>query len=315
VSERVIVPDEVSAGPGGPVRYRSDDEDSGRWEGFGFRPGDIVISTRSKSGTTWMQMICALLVFGTPELPEPIARLSPWLDWLVTPRDEIFARLGAQPHRRIIKTHTPLDGIPLDPAATYIVVGRHPLDMAVSLYYQGDNIDRDKLRLLTGGKPEPDAAASPARRPLHQWLLDWIDSQDRPDEQLDSLPGVMWHLSDAWVRRTEPDDDGPAVILVHYADLAADLAGQMRGLARLLSVEIPNDRWPELIRAATFDEMRARASRNIPAPGGVLKDPEAFFRRGRSGEGHEVLTEDEQARYYARAAQLGPPDLLRWLHR
>ena len=51
--------------PDAPVRYRSDDEDSGRWSGFPFRDGDIVISTRSKSGTTWMQMICALLIFQT----------------------------------------------------------------------------------------------------------------------------------------------------------------------------------------------------------------------------------------------------------
>ena len=47
-----------------PQRYESDDEDSARWIGFPFRAGDIVISTRSKSGTTWMQMICALLVLG-----------------------------------------------------------------------------------------------------------------------------------------------------------------------------------------------------------------------------------------------------------
>ena len=56
---------------GEPVRYQSPDEDSGRWHGFEFRPGDIVISTRSKSGTTWMQMICLLLIFETPELPGP----------------------------------------------------------------------------------------------------------------------------------------------------------------------------------------------------------------------------------------------------
>jgi hypothetical protein len=117
-----------------PVRYRSSDEDSGRWSGFPFRDGDIVISTRSKSGTTWMQMICALLVFQTPDLPAPLSELSPWLDWLVSPRSEVYRRLSAQKHRRFIKTHTPLDGIPLDARATYIVVARDPLDMAVSLY-------------------------------------------------------------------------------------------------------------------------------------------------------------------------------------
>jgi aryl sulfotransferase len=104
-----------------PVRYRSADEDSARWTGFPFRAGDIVISTRSKTGTTWVQMICALLIFQTPDLPAGLGQLSPWLDFLTSPRDEVYARLAAQEHRRFIKTHTPLDGIPFDRRATYIV--------------------------------------------------------------------------------------------------------------------------------------------------------------------------------------------------
>jgi len=63
-----------------PHRYRSPDEDSARWLDFPFRQGDIVISTRSKSGTTWAQMICALLVFQSADLPAPLGHLSPWLD-------------------------------------------------------------------------------------------------------------------------------------------------------------------------------------------------------------------------------------------
>src|SRR5579859_1390826 len=192
-----------------PTHYQSPDEDSGRWFGFRFRPGDIVISTRRKSGTTWMQMICALLIFQTPELPAPLGQLSPWLDWLVTPRDEIFARLERQPHRRFIKTHTPLDGIPLSPLATYIVVGRHPLDTAVSLYHQGDNINRSRLAELTGAGPEQPGPDRPPRPPVRDWLLDWVDRDDSPAEQLDSLPGIMWHISDAWARRADPGLDGP----------------------------------------------------------------------------------------------------------
>ncbi len=100
-----------------PFRYQSPEEDSARWLGFPFRDGDIVISTRSKTGTTWVQMICALLIFQAPELPAPLAQLSPWLDHLIVPREEVYAQLAAQEHRRFIKTHTPLDGIPLDPRA------------------------------------------------------------------------------------------------------------------------------------------------------------------------------------------------------
>src|SRR5215212_2580915 len=100
-----------------------------RWEGFPFRDGDIVISTRSKSGTTWLQMICALLVFQRPDLPAPLAELSPWLDWRTRPTEDVVAGLEAQRHRRFVKTHTPLDGVPLDPRATYLVAGRDPRDM------------------------------------------------------------------------------------------------------------------------------------------------------------------------------------------
>ena len=104
--------DSTEAGLVPPVRYRSHDEDSAHWLDFPFRSGDIVISTRSKSGTTWVQMMCALLS-QTPQLPSKLSTLSPWLDWLVNPRDDVmYAHLSAQAHRRFIKTHTPLDGLP-----------------------------------------------------------------------------------------------------------------------------------------------------------------------------------------------------------
>jgi hypothetical protein len=293
---------------GTPIRYRSDDEDSARWIGFPFRQGDIVISTRSKSGTTWVQMICALLVFRTPELPAPLPELSPWLDWLVEPRDEVIARLEEQRHRRFIKTHTPLDGIPLDPRATYVVVARHPLDMAVSLYHQGDNLDRDRIRQLTG-QSAPAGPAAP-RPPLREWLLDWIDQDRDPATHLDSLPGVLWHLSDAWARR-----DAPNVLLVHYDDLSTDLDAEMRRIAARLDVAVPGETWPRLVEAATFEHMRARADQLAPDPSGVLKNRAAFFRQGASGSGGELLSADELDRYRARTAELAPRDLLSWLHR
>ncbi|CAN5440756.1 glycolipid sulfotransferase [soil metagenome] len=298
-----IRPGTLAPVPGEPVRYRSHDEDSGRWIGFPFRDGDIVISTRSKSGTTWMQMICALLVFQTTELPAPLAELSPWLDWLVRPRPEVFAALAAQPHRRFVKTHTPLDGIRLDPRATYIVVARHPLDMAVSLYHHRHNIDRRRLRSLTG-HTEPDRTET-APSSLREWLLEWIERRVAPGDELDSLPGVMWHLGDAWGRRRQPN-----VVLVHYHDLTNDLEGEMRRLAELLEIAVPEPTWPVLVAAARFESMQAAAERLAPDVSGVLRDRAAFLRGGVSGAGRAVLTDDELARYHARTAALAPPDLL-----
>jgi aryl sulfotransferase len=287
------------------MRYTSADEDSARWDGFPFRAGDIVISTRSKSGTTWMQMICALLIFRTPDLPAPLSTLSPWLDWLIVPRDRVLAHLEAQQHRRFIKTHTPLDGIPLDPRATYVVVARHPLDMAVSLFHQGRNLDRDRIAELTGAPgPVPAASAPP---PIHDALVAWIDRDVAPADALDSLPGVLWHLADAWRRRHDPN-----IVLVHYADLVADLAGEMRRIADRLRLPAPE---PDLVEAAGFAQMRARAKDLAPDPAGIMKDAGAFFRRGGSGAGRELLTDEEFARYLDRAATMAPDDLLTWLHR
>ncbi|MDI1459485.1 sulfotransferase domain-containing protein [Catellatospora sp. KI3] len=300
--------------PDQPVRYRSSDEDSARWLAFPPRAGDIVISTRSKSGTTWMQMICALLVFQTPHLPAPLNELSPWLDWLVTPADEVYAQLAAQPHRRFLKTHTPLDGVPLHDECVYVVVARHPLDMAVSLHHQSNNLDRARLRELTG-QPAPDPAEPPRpQRTEHEALLRWAAREADPREEMDSLPGVIWHLADAWRRREQPN-----VVLVHYDDLLADLDGQMRALAARLGIAVPEHTWPILVEAATFERMRAGADRLVPDSLGVLKSRSAFFRRGGSGAGRELLDPAELARYQARAADLaaayGAPDLLPWLHR
>jgi hypothetical protein len=287
------------------VHYVSPDEDSGRWGRFRFREGDIVISTRSKSGTTWAQTICALLLHGA-RLPAPLSVLSPWLDHTIRPLEQVVADLEAQPHRRIVKTHTPLDGVPADSRATYLVVGRHPLDLAVSLYHQSDNIDRARLAELTGVP-----ARSRRERPsLHDWLVSWTRAETSPREQMDSLVGVLHHVTDAWERRRHQD-----VVLVHYADLLADLEGEMRRIAARLRVEVPDAAWPDLVRAATFEAMRSRSDDLVPDAMGVLKDRSRFFRSGTSGTGRAVLSAGELRDYEARVAGLAPPEVVAWLHR
>ncbi|HEY4851155.1 MAG TPA: sulfotransferase domain-containing protein [Streptosporangiaceae bacterium] len=297
-----------------------------------------MISTRRKSGTTWVQMICALLIFQTPELPEPLGDLSPWLDNMAMPHDFVYAQLGEQRHRRFIKTHTPLDGIPLEPRVTYIVAARHPLDTFVSLCRHNeiigpppDSIGPPPERRPTGqpgppmppkppwplkplrppAPPKPPAPLKPpaSREVLHDALLRWIADDDDPRRHPDSLPGVMWHLSDAWARRGEPN-----VLLVRYDDLLADLEGQMRWLAGRLGIAVPEQAWPALTQAATFERMRDRADDLVPVPPGISVDTALFFRRGTSGAGREILSDEEMAAYYARAAQLAPPDMLEWLH-
>ena len=149
-----------------PGHYTSPDEDSGRWIGFPFREGDIVIGSRSKTGTH----------LGTNDLcPSrlPDAEAS----WILSPtfrpgstgsshpRADVDAQLAAQGHRRFIKSHTPLDGLPADSRVTYIVTGRHPLDMAVSLYHVGADPGTG-----TPEAPTPLLLPAAAALPIAAWL-------------------------------------------------------------------------------------------------------------------------------------------------
>lgn len=291
-------------------RYLTSLEDSARWDAFAFRSDDIVISAPSKSGTTWTQMICALLVFQTPELPAPLTVLSPWMDMRIRPVADVDAQLDAQRHRRFIKTHTPLDGLPTYAGVTYVAVGRDPRDVAVSLHHQGANLDRDVIaRLLGEAGPQPQSP--PARQHSERdWFLWWMRAEVSPLEDLDSLRGLAWQQSIAWSRRDDPD-----VVLLHYGDLSADLEGQMRRLAEQLGIVVPEETWPALVEAATFERMRERAADRVPDERqGIMKDTTRFFRSGTSGQWRRWLTDEDAAAYERRVNELTTPDLASWLH-
>ncbi len=277
---------------------------SRRWTDL-IRQGDIIISSVPKSGTTWMQMICALLIFQTTDLPAPLSELSPDPDGIFSLRSTVVARLAAQQHRRFIKAHADLSKIPANPLVTYVTVARHPLDSAVSLYYHYQMLLGKKADQGKGTEPRNGRQSQP-----HEALLSWMEPRNGPVAIGDgySLPQVMQHLSAAWARRHEPN-----VVLVRYEDLCTDLEGQMRLLAVRPGITVPEGLWPRLVEAATFEQMRAAASRLQPLAD--LANPKSFFRSGQSGTGRELLTGAELARYRELAARLAPADLLDWLHR
>jgi aryl sulfotransferase len=295
-------------------RYRSWLADSSRWDGFEFRPGDIVISTPAKCGTTWMQMICALLIFGSPRLPRPLTELSPWLDIQTDTTSNVFAALAAQRHRRFIKTHTPLDGLPFDERVTYICVGRDPRDAAISSGHHLANMNRQVLIEARAAAVGPDGppplpdGASPRAETAAERFWRWVKDDAPPHEGLELL---LHHLGTFWDRRQETN-----IVLLHYANLQADLEGEMRRLAGRLDIVIGESTWPGLAAEAGFDRMRARAGDLAPQAmmTGLWHDTSRFFNQGTSGQWRTLLSPGDLDRYQARVRQLAKPDLAGWAH-
>ena len=288
---------------------------SARWDGFVFRDDDIVISTAAKCGTTWMQMQCALLLFRTPDLPAPLAKLSPWLDMNTRPLDEVLADLDAQTHRRFIKTHTPLARLPSDERVTYVHVGRDPRDVALSWDNHLSNMNLDRLLELRAGAVGLDDLAAlgitgppdppPDDPALRFWA--WVEG-DKVSQFQSGLDAAVHHSRTFWERRDEPN-----VHLFHYSDLRKDLPGQMGRLADALGVEPPTD---ELVDAARFENMKARSAELVPnsdTPFWVSSDK--FFDKARSGDWRELIGEEGLPRYEAAVrAATDDPELAAWLH-
>ena len=297
------------------VRYRSLIMDNARWDGFVFRDDDIVISTAAKCGTTWMQMICALLIFQTPRLPLPLDQITVWLDQSLRDRDEVFAFYEAQDHRRFIKTHTPLDGLPFDERVTYITVARDPRDVAVSMDNHLENMDMDRvlgLRQQAVGTADLDeflqgyAPERPATPKERFWA--WVELTSIPNR---GLQPTLHHFETFWQAR-----DRPGVVMLHYDDLKSDLEGEMRRLAARLRIEVDDDLWPALVQAATFESMRSRAEQTAPnASRSIWRDADRFFNRGTSGQWRELLDADDLRRYEERVRELIDDELSRWVHR
>ena len=282
--------------------------DSMRWQIFETRADDILICTPYKSGTTWMQMICALLVFQRPDLHLPLAEISPWMDLKAATAEDTHAVYAAQSHRRFIKTHTPLDGLPWYPEATYICVARDPRDIFMSMmnHLRNGNPDAEAIfmRELREAGFVPEVPDDP-----NGLFTNWL-SHGSFEWESDGAPywSVFRHVASFWAHR-----DMSNIHMVHYSDLKTDLDGQMRRVAQALRIEIAEDRWPELVEAAQFESMKKNADRTAPDTNFKMwKSNSQFFNKGTTGQWQGVLSSESLA-LLDQLTDKYPADYIDWL--
>ena len=293
--------------------YRTWTTDSRRWTGYQPRESDIIIATYPKSGTTWMQQIVGSLVFQDGE-PRPLSEIAPWIGGrFFGEPTSILAKINSQKHRRFMKSHEPLDGIPLYDEVRYIHVARDGRDAAMSLHNQwtGFNastrqaFDRIGLEDPAIGRLFPAIPADPA-----EMFRFWLTTSGVPGQTEGGIGLSFFDFEVTyWTERTRPN-----LLMVNYSDLLADLDGEMRRVSAFLDIPVNEETWPSLVKAAQFSEMRASGEKLMPhLAGSRAGGANAFFYKGTNGRWREALTPDDLAAYEAKVRAKFTPALAAWI--
>ncbi len=275
--------------------YQNHHLDTERWRDFKVRPDDVIISTSYKAGTTWMQTIVAYLIFWDREIPGVITEISPWLDMRIFPLDDVLGTLEAQTHRRFIKSHLPLDGLPYYPEAKYIVVGRDPRDVFMSLLNHWGNHTPEFLDLMN---IIPDRVGDPMPTydgDVHGSWQKWM-TQGWFDWENDGWPywSHLHHIKTWWEFRNLPN-----IEFFHYGDMLDDLDKEMKRVASYLNIEIPEEKWPGIVEACTFATVKKNPD-IVTGPGidfGFKGGADTFINKGTNGRWKDVLNEEDLKLY------------------
>jgi aryl sulfotransferase len=289
--------------------YQNHHLDSTRWNQFQPRNNDIVISTSYKSGTTWTQGIVKNLIFIRQEIP-PLGDLSPWLDRRGRPLEEVLALLEAQTHRRFIKSHLALDGVPFYPQIKYIVVGRDARDVFMSLWNHYSHYTPEQYANLNDTPGRVGAPLPHCPTDIHEFYQNWMtrgwfawESEGYP------FWGNLHHTAAWWAFRHLEN-----VLFVHYNDLLRDLYGEICRIANFLEIPLTEQESERVANAVSLDSMREEA---IHSDAGLVKSfvggADTFFFKGVNGRWKEVLSDAELDLYERKVNELLSADARHWI--
>jgi aryl sulfotransferase len=277
--------------------------DTSRWDHVNLRDDDIIISTWAKSGTTLTQQIVYQLVSGGAE-GVGSNTVSPWVDVrFLMPLEVMVPLLEGQTHRRQMKTHLPFEATPFSPKIKYVFVGRDARDVLWSAHNHAHSFTPAAWAAINASEG-PWPTWSPPKDDVREYYLDWL--------QTDEAPGFhdlsFWAHVQGWYDQRHL----PNVMLLHYANLIADLPGEMRRLAAFLEIQIDEARFPTMLAHCDIGYMRDESAKT-PIAEFFQAGAASFFNKGTNGRWRDVLSAEEVARCDAVAAARLTPDCAHWL--
>jgi len=290
--------------------YQNHHFDSTRWDYLERRPDDIVIATSYKAGTTWTQSIVAHLIFHGGEIPGPVGELSPWLDMRLMPLEVVLNGLKAQTHRRFIKTHLPIDGVPYDERLKYLYVARDARDVFMSLWnHYTRHTEEAMIRFnITLGREGDEFPRPPGD--IHEFWRNWMTRGWFPWET-DGWPywSHLYNVQSWWEYRNLPN-----VQLIHYGDMIEDTEREVRRIGGFLGFDLPDAAWAEITERVSFAAMKKDGEKYAPGGGSFWEGgADTFLNKGTNGRWREVLSAAELELYDAACKRVLSSECRTWL--
>lgn len=289
--------------------------DSSRWEVYEPQAGDIVVTTSYKCGTTFTQQILYnMLVRNTAddETFPPLGPVSPWLDARFFPmsKEELGGYIKTLPQQRFLKSHLPLDGLPYFKEANYIIVGRDPRDVFMSLVnHYGAYTDFFYDELKHDGEPEMPRFDGDIRALWKSWITrGWFEWEQ------EGYPfwSNMHHTQSYWDYKHLPN-----FLFLHYSDMLSDLPAIVRRLAEFIDHPMTGDEVAAVVNAVSFDTVKKQAVAESTQPSEtpeVFKGGQAtFINKGTNGRWRDVLTDEDLELYKETRDKVLSPDCAAWL--
>lgn len=298
--------------------YQNHHLDSTRWNDYVPRDGDIIVSTSYKAGTTFTQNILLQMLHGRSD-PMPTLDISPWIDLRASPfsAEQIYQSLEAQPFRRFLKTHLPLDGLPYFENVKYLIVCRDPRDVFMSFINHYGNYTAAAFEAFNGGdrvgEPLPSFKEDFGEDVNALWKI-WI-SQGWFDWESEGYPfwGNMHHAQTYWNYRHLPNFH-----FLHYADMLADLEGSVRSIASFIDHPVSDAEVGRIIDETTFANVKKKAIETDANPDPNLPQffeggQTAFIYKGTNGRWKDVLTAEDLLLYEDAKARVLSDGCAEWL--
>lgn len=239
---------------------------------FGESDSDIYVSTYSKSGTTWTQLILYQLTTTGDMNFDHLFDVSPWV-WYAALRK---VKPAKTPLPRILKSHDDYLRFRKGRKGKFVFVMRDGRDVCVSLYHHRRNFKR------YDGTFEQH---------FHDFLYgteyNWFEHVRLWLENSRNLP----------------------IHYVFFEDLKNDFSGTVKGIADFCDIEVNDAVMARVLDRCSFASMKKHESQlgprnshfdNISDSPYHVKNADQFIRRGDVGEGKETLSPEQLAEYRKR---------------